>query len=661
MLVTVFLAGLAVRIAHLLVIRGTPLTDILLIDSDTYDRLARAIRGGTYGGEPAYAMNLLYPWFIAAVYVLAKNSLIAVLALQTVLDAASGALAAWVGARLFGRAAGWIAGLGVAAYAPMVFYSGALLTPTLITFLGLVAVALLVAYGAGPRASLAVWAGLAIGFATLGRGNNLLMALAAPLAIAVAAGTRRRAVAHGALLVAAALAPPAAATLRNAVVEGAFVPIAANYAAFYVGHNPGATGLYAMPSFTSSATFEGEVTGTREALSRELGRPVTLAESSQILMRRGLDHLLAHPADELRTTGRKLRYFWNRVESPTNLNFHFARDFSWVLRVLPLHFGIVAPLGLFGLWLARRTWRDHLALILHLAVALVTALLFFVSAEYRVPAAPVLIVYAAYAVVSLWRAAAPAPRAAGRGRRAGRTAAPRPDRSALVHGVVALPLLFVACNLTDPLLRLQMLKRVDYLNFGTLYLGRQDYDGAERMLRRSVAIDPAFGPAYGVLSQVARARGNTADALRWAALARRHAMGGQFAEVGRADALADSVLAAAAEYRAGNYPVARAAFERLIARAGPDTDPRQVTSLLHNLALCEHRLGRLDEAESLLRRVLDRDSTFARAHANLGRLLADRGRIPEARAELERALALDPELGTARRALAQLDAASPPR
>ena len=34
-------AALLVRLAYLFQIRGTPLTDVLLVDSDTYDRFAR--------------------------------------------------------------------------------------------------------------------------------------------------------------------------------------------------------------------------------------------------------------------------------------------------------------------------------------------------------------------------------------------------------------------------------------------------------------------------------------------------------------------------------------------------------------------------------------------------------------------------------------------
>ena len=40
----------------------------------------------------------------------------------------------------------------------------------------------------------------------------------------------------------------------------------------------------------------------------------------------------ANPVGELRLAARKFYYFWNRTESPTNLSFDFAREFSGLLR-----------------------------------------------------------------------------------------------------------------------------------------------------------------------------------------------------------------------------------------------------------------------------------------------------------------------------------------
>jgi hypothetical protein len=307
--IVVGLVAFTIRLVYLWSVRGTPVVDVLLVDSETYDRFARLILGGAFHGEQVFSMNALYPYALAAAYALGHGSVMAALLAQGIMDSVSCVLIWWIGRACFSPVAGVVAGLAGAVYGPMVFYSGALLTPTLVTFLGLVALALLVRYGARPSWPVALAAGFALGLAILGRGNNLLFAGLGLAWIAVAAPSRGSATRHAAAFLAAALAPGVVVTLRNFVAEGHLVPIAANYAAFYIGHNPQATGLYAVPGFTTGASFEREVLGTPAAVAGMVGHPVTLAESSSFLFREGLRFIAAHPFEELRLAAAKFFYF----------------------------------------------------------------------------------------------------------------------------------------------------------------------------------------------------------------------------------------------------------------------------------------------------------------------------------------------------------------
>jgi Flp pilus assembly protein TadD len=85
---------------------------------------------------------------------------------------------------------------------------------------------------------------------------------------------------------------------------------------------------------------------------------------------------------------------------------------------------------------------------------------------------------------------------------------------------------------------------------------------------------------------------------------------------------------------------------RTAARLAPD-DPRIQT----NLGLCLAGAGKADEALVALSKV----AGPAVGHANLGYILASLGKTEEARAHYQQALALQPQLGAARAALAQLD------
>jgi Tfp pilus assembly protein PilF len=399
-----------------------------------------------------------------------------------------------------------------------------------------------------------------------------------------------------------------------------------------------------MPAFTESAIFEDEVWGTQRALSEELGRPVSLAESSRHLFGRGARHVWQHPGSELRLTMTKLYYFWNRTESSTNLNYYFAEDYSKLLRALPFAMGVVAPLGLVGMILTRRRWRELAILYFVAAVSLVTALVFFVSAEYRLPAAPIFSLFAASATIVLVKGAMAllVPRFRG-----GR------PRGLILSAILLVPL-FVAVNIRDPLLRSQSLKRVDYLNFGTLYRNQGNYDKARDMLERSLAIDPRYGLAYGSLAEVYRKMGDEFEAARLAQLAHRYRPAGEEADA--LDDFAARILTAGELYRSGQVELALRAFEQLLIDAEMHDDPKLTVSIRNNIGLCHYKLRDLDKAVEIFTSILREDPTYVKAHNNLGKVRAAEGKPAEALRHYQDALTIDPENPIARRELERLQA-----
>ena len=64
----IIIAALGVRLAYLYQAVDTPLFDVLLIDSEFYDRRARAIIAGDWLGAQPFFMNPFYSYFLAAIY-----------------------------------------------------------------------------------------------------------------------------------------------------------------------------------------------------------------------------------------------------------------------------------------------------------------------------------------------------------------------------------------------------------------------------------------------------------------------------------------------------------------------------------------------------------------------------------------------------------------
>lgn len=111
--------------------------------------------------------------------------------------------------------------------------------------------------------------------------------------------------------------------------------------------------------------------------------------------------------------------------------------------------------------------------------------------------------------------------------------------------------------------------------------------------------------------------------------------GGPFAPgVGRGEAV-DGLTVGHRLMAAGEYELALRAYLRAAAEQGINVD------VLSALGSANLKLGRLGQAERLLRRALELDATFVPAHNNLGVVLMEQGRVAEARRSFQEAFARD--------------------
>lgn len=87
--------------------------------------------------------------------------------------------------------------------------------------------------------------------------------------------------------------------------------------------------------------------------------------------------------------------------------------------------------------------------------------------------------------------------------------------------------------------------------------------------------------------------------------------------------------------QAGEYELALRAYFRAAAEQGPSVD------VLSAIGSANLRLGRLGQAEQMLRRAIEQDGNFVPALNNLGVVAAENGRWGEARHLFQTAFALD--------------------
>lgn len=104
--------------------------------------------------------------------------------------------------------------------------------------------------------------------------------------------------------------------------------------------------------------------------------------------------------DLLRLQLRKLRFIFSWYEFPDLYNYYLTGRLTPLIRWNPLTFGLVGPPALLGLLLAARRWRRLTLLYLAAAILLAGVLSFYFAARFRASLMPVLIVFAAHGALT---------------------------------------------------------------------------------------------------------------------------------------------------------------------------------------------------------------------------------------------------------------------
>lgn len=375
-------------------------------DAVDYDRLARGlVEGRGYvnsRGEPTSWRPPLYPGFVATGYVLGNGSAQVVRVLQAALDLGTVACAFIIGRSLFGRNPGLIAALLVALNLGTLAATGRLLSETLFTFLLMAAAAVSEQWlravrggRTGAAIALGVAAGALLAGGTLTRGTLLLypFVLVAVAAVVLCLSRsqaeqgpvgpgRWRAVSLGSIVLLSAFALVLTPwVLRNYRVHGAFVPVATQVGmTLYGSYNPPQGWIFGILPHDS-------VTAAAERLSEP--------EASAALVREALGSIRAFPLRTLKLEGLKILYFWAPFDweilpfygvfNPT-----YAFVVLWALTYPLFHFRRESVLTTAAVWLP----------VLYLFGM---ALLFYGSPRFRLPAEPLLAVFAAAHLVALDR------------------------------------------------------------------------------------------------------------------------------------------------------------------------------------------------------------------------------------------------------------------
>ena len=151
--------------------------------------------------------------------------------------------------------------------------------------------------------------------------------------------------------------------------------------------------------------IEAQVTDSQLVASREAGRSLRPSEVSAWWTRKGIAWLARHPADALGLYARKLWLLASADEIPDSVDYRFVRRGVPLLALPWVSYGVLLPLALAGLFIARRERVPLGPLPFLLASVALSLLPFYIFSRYRLPLVPLFLPAAAYALVAFARAA----------------------------------------------------------------------------------------------------------------------------------------------------------------------------------------------------------------------------------------------------------------
>lgn len=625
---TILLIALGIRLVYVVQLQENPLFAHPVMDERYHDDWAWQIAQGETFVEGPYFRAPLYPVFLAGVFRIFGHSFLAPRLVQAGVGSLSCLLLFILGRVVFGRFVGTIAGLAAATYWMLIYFDGELLIPNLIVMLDLLLVLLLMLASRSRRKTLFLLAGVALGLSAIARPNVLLFAPAVALWIVV---RERRfpagAIARAALLTLGCLAVVLPVTARNYVVGHDSVLIASQGGVnFFIGNNPRSDGRTAIVPGTPSGWWEGyHATVRRAELAR--GRALKPSEVSRYYFEEASRFIRSQPRRFWGLLTLKLRLFWTRYEVSNNKGIYFWTErFTPIIQFLPLGFAVIGPLGLLGLV---HCWRRPVELFPiwgFVAIYMVSVVLFFCTARYRMPVVPLLILLSALAIS-----------------RTAHHILRRRWLSFIASGLALAPAIWLVH--AYPEASSFRNDAFSYVRLGTTYDEAEETDLAMEAYHKAIDLQPHYVTAHFNLGVMLRRLERIDEA---SAEFRKVLDSAPYRLMGETDDLfADAHFYLGNAYY-DNKDLADA--ERHYRSALALDNTVRSGQIRYNLAVVLHDLDRDDEARqafdkavSPLRKEAQKDPNDAEMQYALGRSLFEVNRLTEAVAPLRRALQLEPE------------------
>ena len=402
--------SLSSNLLYLFESRKNPFYDAPVVDAQIFLEQALEIAATKQirKAEEPFWQPPLYPYFLAFFCRLFPDHYFAAIRLgQSLLNAASCVLIFFIAHRSTSQTVARTAATLASIYGVFVYFAGELLAVSAEIFINLLLLYCTIVAHQRQRRRDWIRVGILGGFAGLMRPNILLFLGLLMLwtvwreyrdQAAKWLGKACQKISYIGLPLALIILP---VTVRNYLVADDLVFISSNGGInFYIGNNANYDSTVAIhPGIHwENLVVEPVRAGYEKASAR-----------SRYFFAKSLTYILHNPSDYMVLLLKKLWLFWSGPEIKRNQDIYYARAHSHLLRLLlwdhfglSFPFGLIGPLSLLGLALTWSNKSKSISLLrLYTAAYIVSILLFFVTARYRAPVIPALLIFAACALATL--------------------------------------------------------------------------------------------------------------------------------------------------------------------------------------------------------------------------------------------------------------------
>jgi tetratricopeptide (TPR) repeat protein len=404
-LLGIFFFALIPRIFYLLEVKSSLHFFSPTLDALYHDVWAQNIASGNWVGGEVFFRAPFYPYFLAVVFKIFGHDYVIPRLIQHLIGAFSCILVYFLAKKLFNRKVAIVSSFLAAAYGIFIYFEDELLLDSFLVFFDILLILSLLKAKDIPKFSRWLVCGMVLGLSAITRPNILFCIPFVWLwifLVFVKGKKLKETFAFCIIFLMGSALVIFPVTLRNYLVGKDFVLIASQGGInFLIGNNKDADGM--------SAVYYKEDWQYRDfehIAQKQMGRSLKPSEISSFYYKKGIKFLGEEPGKAFQLWIKKFYLFWNKFEVSNNQDIYFFKRYSWLFRILPIGFWLVGPLGLWGMLLSMTVRKENadirksiLLPIIFVFSYMFTVVMFFVTARFRLPVIPFLIIFSAYSLV----------------------------------------------------------------------------------------------------------------------------------------------------------------------------------------------------------------------------------------------------------------------